>query len=115
MKAILFTTWLAIVLASLMVFTVFDTKGAITENHDSLNDHDENLKKAAMQILELKCNVCHKKQNPFMVFKEKNMAKRAKKINQMVFIERRMPKGNEIKLTASEYDKLKEWLNTQKI
>lgn len=68
------------------------------------------LKKEALKILELKCNVCHKKQNPFMVFKEKNIEKRASKINQMVFIERRMPKGDEIKLSKEEYTQLKNWL-----
>ena len=68
------------------------------------------LKEDALHILETKCNVCHKKQNPFMVFKEKNMEKKAPKINQMVFIERRMPKGNEIKLTKEEYTQLKNWL-----
>lgn len=70
----------------------------------------EELKKEALKILELKCNFCHKKQNPFMVFKEKNMEKRASKINQMVFIERRMPKGGEIKLSKEEYTQLKNWL-----
>lgn len=70
----------------------------------------EELKKEALNILELKCNVCHKKQNPFMVFKEKNMERRASKINQMVFIERRMPKGDEIKLSKEEYTQLKNWL-----
>ena len=73
------------------------------------------LKKAAFKILDTRCNVCHRRQNPFMLFKEKNMAKRAKKIYQMVFVEQRMPKGDDIKLTQDEYDTLEKWLKTQKI
>lgn len=73
------------------------------------------LKKATFNILETKCNVCHRKQNPFMIFKEKNMIKRAPKIYRMVFIERRMPKGNEFILTSEEYAILEKWLLTQEL
>ena len=73
------------------------------------------LKKAAFNVLETKCNVCHRKQNPFMIFKEKNMEKRAPKIYQMVFVERKMPKGDEIRLTNEEYTTLEKWLFTQEI
>ncbi len=76
---------------------------------------NDSLKKAAFNILDTQCNGCHRKQNPFMIFKEKNMEKRAPKIYQMVFVERRMPKGNEIKLTNEEYATLEKWLFTQEI
>lgn len=66
-------------------------------------------------MLDTKCNVCHRKQNPFMVFKEKNMEKRAPKIYQQVFIERRMPKGNETRLTPVEFTTLEKWLSTEQI
>lgn len=69
-------------------------------------------KTAAFKILENKCNVCHKKRNPFMIFKLKNMDKRAKKIYKQVFVKKRMPKGDEIKLTVEEYKVLEEWLKT---
>ena len=78
-------------------------------------DNNEVLKREAFEILDSKCNVCHRKQNPFMVFNEKNMVRRAKKIYKMVFIERKMPKGNEIKLTNAEHAKLEKWLFTQNI
>jgi len=73
------------------------------------------LKKEALSILVTKCNSCHKKQNPFMIFKEKNMSKRAPKIYQMVFVERIMPKGNEVKLSNEEYKKLKQWLFSEDV
>jgi uncharacterized membrane protein len=43
------------------------------------------------------------------------MSKRAKKIYTQVFVERRIPKGNEIGLTNREYNKLEKWLGAQKI
>lgn len=97
----------------LIIFIAKTVFANSSENHFPNNNAPlgkEELKKEALKILELKCNVCHKKQNPFMVFKEKNMEKRAPKINQMVFIERRMPKGDEIKLSKEEYTQLKNWL-----
>lgn len=90
--------------------TVFANSSEKRFPNDSPLTGKEALKKEALKILELKCNVCHKKQNPFMIFKEKNMEKRAPKINQVVFIERRMPKGDEIKLSKEEYTQLKNWL-----
>ena len=76
---------------------------------------NEKLKKDAFEVLDVKCNSCHRRQNPLMVFKPQNMEKRAKKIDQMVFVERRMPKGNEFKLTDKEYNQLEKWLRTQAI
>ncbi len=70
------------------------------------------LKTQAFNILENKCNVCHRKQNPFMIFSEKNMDKRAKKINKMVFVYKRMPKGDYIKLTTEEQTVLKDWISS---
>ena len=73
------------------------------------------LKIAAFQILETKCNVCHEKKNPRRVFNLENMSDLAPKIHKQVFVKKRMPKGNEVKLTKEEYDTLKNWLLTEKI
>ncbi len=43
-------------------------------------------------ILEKQCNVCHREQNPFMVFSLKNMEKRAGKIYKQVFVKNACPK-----------------------
>ena len=72
------------------------------------------LKEEAFQILDTKCNVCHRRQNPFKIFSLKNMDKNAQKINKQVFIKGRMPKGDEIKLTEEEYATLKAWIQSQK-
>lgn len=76
---------------------------------------DNVLRQEAFKILESKCNACHRKKNPFILFNQKNMSKRAPRIYRMVFLERRMPKGNEVKLTQEEYNKLEQWLFTQEI
>ncbi len=73
------------------------------------------IKERAYKILNTKCNVCHRTQNPFMVFTHKNMEKRAKRIHKQVFVKKRMPKGNTIKLSAGEYDTLREWLQSLNI
>ena len=73
------------------------------------------LRIEVVEILDAKCNVCHRKKNPFMIFNTKNMEKRAKKIYNAVFINKRMPKGNEIQLSAEEYQTLEKWLLTQNI
>ena len=79
----------------------------------SVTHSKEQLKSEAFQILDEKCNSCHRKQNPFMVFSLKNMEKRAVKIHQQVIVKRQMPKGDEVKLTQEEYSHLKKWLDSQ--
>ncbi|GEM_PF-1248228 len=83
----------------------------MTTMNPPVKDSTEELKAQALKVLETRCNVCHKKKNPFMLFKEKNMEKRAEKINKMVFITGRMPKGD-TPLTQKEYDTLKNWINS---
>lgn len=73
------------------------------------------LKEAAYQILEKKCNVCHRKKNPFLVFKPRNMERRAEKIYRAVFVQQRMPKQTGTPLTEEEYRTLKTWLEQQNI
>lgn len=83
--------------------------------HAALPRSDADLRRAALEILDTKCNVCHRKKNPFMIFNNKNMTKRAPRIYRMVFVERRMPKGNEIRLTNEEASTLQKWVFTQEI
>lgn len=107
---------LEIIAAALIFLSAFTYSAEIpSENFRELFDDDEILKKDVFKILDTKCNVCHRKQNPFMIFRKKNMSKRANKINQMVFVEKRMPKGDKIRLTELEIKKLKEWLLTQNV
>lgn len=75
---------------------------------------DISLKEKAFKILKNKCNVCHKRKNPFMIFKLKNIDKRSKKIYNQVFVKKRMPKGTKIKLTTKEYETLLTWITSVK-
>ncbi|MEL6652313.1 MAG: hypothetical protein AAFQ87_16040 [Bacteroidota bacterium] len=71
------------------------------------------LKDEVLSILDTKCNVCHRRQNPFMVFKQNNIEKRANRNYRAVFVRRRMPKGNDIQLTPEEYATLEQWLKSK--
>ncbi|WP_160715243.1 hypothetical protein [Chitinophaga solisilvae] len=77
------------------------------------SSHDGDVKTNALHVLQEKCNVCHVRQNPFKVFNERNMEKHASGIYKQVFLKNRMPKGNEIKLTAEERETLYNWLTAQ--
>ena len=86
-------------------------QAAITHSYG--NNPSNDLAEEALNILKAKCNVCHRKQNPFKIFSQKNMKKHAPKIYEQVFVKKRMPKGDEIKLTEEEAQTLKEWLKSQ--
>ena len=110
------TLWLGVLTAGSIFLAAFSLKpGVAGVDHLFIPRSDNKLRKVAFEILDAKCNTCHRKKNPFMVFNEKNMGKRAPKIYKTVFIERRMPRGNEIRLTNDEYVKLEQWLFTQDI
>lgn len=83
-------------------------------NAEEVAHEPSKLKQEALSVLQNKCNVCHKKQNPFKVFKEANMSKHAPKIYEQVFVKKRMPRPGQI-LTDNERSILSEWLQTEKI
>ena len=88
---------------------------AVVESRTVLLDIDTlglDVKQMALAVLKSKCNVCHKKRNPFKVFSLKNMDKNAAKIYQQVFVYKRMPKGDQISLTEEEYQILKNWITS---
>ncbi|MBN4062289.1 hypothetical protein JYU20_03735 [Bacteroidales bacterium AH-315-I05] len=87
----------------------------IAKTEHSEFNQGPNPKLNAYKILQAKCNVCHLAKNPRKVFTIYNMDLLAPKIQKQVFVKKRMPKGNEIRLTQSEYDVLEKWLETQNI
>ncbi len=78
-------------------------------------DPEPGLKQQAFEILKAKCNVCHRRKNPFKIFSLKNMDRHAPKIYKQVFVKRRMPKGDKVKLTEAEYQTLENWLKSKNI
>ncbi len=95
----------------ILLYTFTSNSEGFEESQLIVTNSTENLKQETFNILEAKCNNCHRKQNPFMVFSLKNMERRAPKIQKQVFITKGMPKGNQVKLSSNEYAILKEWLN----
>ncbi len=114
-KHLLVTLLVGIPTACFALPASFHLSVATQNETTTLPDTDHKLMKEAFDILDTKCNGCHRKRNPFMVFNEKNMTKRAPKIYRAVFIERKMPKGSEVRLSKEEYFKLEKWLSTQNI
>ncbi|NLR91743.1 hypothetical protein [Flammeovirga agarivorans] len=82
-------------------------------SHKSIPSSESNsLKEKAFEVLNTKCNVCHVKKNRRKIFTPDNMDRFGPQINTQVFIKKRMPKGNSISLSSTEYKTLKNWLNT---
>lgn len=71
------------------------------------------LKEGVLKILDKNCSACHRRHNPSMVFNERNITKRSKIIYQAVFIDKRLPIGNQFELTQEEYKILQQWLSKQ--
>jgi len=78
----------------------------------SFTFQNEDVKGKALKVLETKCNVCHRSSNPRRVFTAVNVDKLAPKIQKQVFVKRRMPKGDDIKLTLAEEQILRRWLDS---
>ena len=105
-----------ILIADFVTLSAFDERpDEMKASPSLLTIPGEPLQKAAFEILNQKCNGCHRRRNPWMIFNEKNMVKRAPKIYDRVFVQRTMPKGDEVRLSVEEAATLKKWLFTQKI
>lgn len=74
----------------------------------------ESSNEKALQILDNKCNVCHRKQNKRRVSTSENMHTWANDIYTQVYVKKRMPKGKKIKLTTNEYQELLTWITSTK-
>lgn len=110
------TFWLGMLTTGWLLVTTSPSKGENSFPFESFPIlAKDQLKEAAFKILDTRCNVCHRRKNPFMIFNERNMTKRASKIYKMVYLELKMPKGNENKLSHEEMATLQKWLFTQKI
>jgi len=64
--------------------------------------NDADLSAAAYRILDSKCNSCHRKRNPLLIFRPKNMDRRANRIYCAVFVSKRMPKVGGEPLTPAD-------------
>ncbi|MEM6630652.1 MAG: hypothetical protein AAF694_13315 [Bacteroidota bacterium] len=117
MKKVLITLFLFKVLSihTLLFSALLEPKSPTNIYLELLDNLERDLKEQALEVLDTKCNICHRRQNPFKVFSLKNMNKHAAKIYEQVFLKQRMPKGDAIKLTEEEAQILIEWLKSQNI
>ncbi len=104
---------LSSIAVSLLVISPAKSKSLGATNTHSLNNRSV-AKTKAFEILETKCNICHIKQNRKKVFSLENMNVFAPKIEEQVFVKKRMPRGKKIKLTDKEYEQLYIWIKSSK-
>ena len=95
------------------VFLILIFLGSVSMPNAHAGQLPDDPKKAALSVLEQKCNVCHRSANPGKVFTIDNMEDLAPKIYRQVFVKRRMPKGRNIQLTKEESQVLKNWVETK--
>lgn len=65
------------------------------------------------EVLEVRCNECHREKKKEWVFNRKTVHYLASSINEQVFIKKKMPKGKP-KLTEEESQTLQDWLDSLK-
>jgi len=90
-----------------LIITIFFTVLSPAKMKD-----ESEVRQLAYHVLVQKCNVCHRTENPDKVFTIENMDGFSTKIKRQVFVWKRMPKGNEIKLTDIERQEIKTWINS---
>ncbi len=65
--------WLGILTAGFIFLTAFhQSSEIIQEDHSLLLNLDDVLRKDAFEILDIKCNGCYRKKNPFIIQFEKH-------------------------------------------
>ncbi|MCP4484548.1 MAG: hypothetical protein GY823_08320 [Flavobacteriaceae bacterium] len=98
---------------SIETYTSIEANNELTEINTSAYSYKYSDIKA-FQILDNKCNVCHRKRNQRRIFTKENMETWANDIYKQVFVKKRMPKGKNIKLSSNEYQELLTWISTTK-
>jgi uncharacterized membrane protein len=112
------TTLVAVTLGAVLIAITLSSFSSDKQNKRDLIGAQalptsDDVKSSALEVLQTRCNTCHVRQNPGKVFTADNMNTLASKINQQVFVKKRMPRGK--RLTNEEYTMLQNWLNTQNI
>ena len=105
--------WLCIYTAGLILQSTF-TMATEKPNSKYLKVYssEEILRKEAFEILDSKCNVCHRKQNPSWSSKKRICPRGQKKSIRWSLLNGECPW--ETISTNEEYEKLKKWLFTLK-
>lgn len=92
---------------SFMLLPHFNSNEQLTSFQESTPNEE------VFEILELKCNACHKKKKSSPVFTLENMDREKLRINYQVFVKKRMPKGKKHLLTKEEETILNNWVKSK--
>lgn len=97
------------------LITISEENGYFVVNRNTSHLYMNDIKGDAFKVLQNKCNACHSSKKRTDIFTLQNMDSLAFKINEQVFVRRKMPKGRKVKLTENETMALRQWLaNTLK-
>lgn len=97
----------------LSFYMISSAKNQSFEDVKIYASYDHEIEKTkAFEVLKMKCNICHVKQNRKKVFTLDNMDVYGSKIHTQVFVKKRMPKGKKITLSDSDITSLENWLAT---
>jgi len=100
----------------LLILTCILSIGNLSEDDqlNKMNTANISLEQTmAFEVLKNRCNYCHVTQNPSKVFTLENMNDFTKRINRQVFVWKRMPKGKDNNLDATEKEILSTWIEEQ--
>lgn len=105
---------LAFILLLLFICSLLQTPiQASDRTFKSMVSGTDSIEQKALDVLEHRCNTCHRKQNPFKIFKAKNLKKYAPLIKQQVFELKRMPKDGST-LSEAEQEALLDLIKSVK-
>ncbi|UWX55975.1 hypothetical protein NYZ99_06435 [Maribacter litopenaei] len=76
-------------------------------------ENQDSIKQKAFAVLDLKCNFCHTSKKRLENFTPENMNDLIPKINEQVFVTKKMPKGKNNILTSEEKNSLLIWINKE--
>jgi uncharacterized membrane protein len=74
-------------------------------------DNPTQIQDKAFEVLENKCNECHRLKKPDFVFTKTNMNAFAPLIYTQVFVKKKMPKGKDHPLSTADKTDLTNWLS----
>jgi uncharacterized membrane protein len=93
-----------------LIISFFLTANSNISKTDSFSKkielHNDSI---VMAIFQTKCNICHLKKKQ-TIFSVSNLHSNLNKINEQVFIKKRMPKGKKYTLTEVEYEIIGNWI-----
>lgn len=75
-------------------------------------DNPTQVQDKAFEVLENKCNECHRLKKPDFVFTKTNMTVFAPLIYTQVFVKKKMPKGKDYPLSSADKTALTIWLES---